>query len=272
MKKENLKYLLELVDDNQPGIKEEIITQLVNYGKDLEMDLEEFSYLLTTKRREIIDPILEKNRRKKLTEDWIKLKFINDFYPKLEYALRLIAQYQLGYKAFDKTVHLIDSLAMEFNAYNPLGDEVDLAAFLFKQKGISGNRIDYYNPLNSNIFYAIKEKRGIPITLCSLYMLVGSRLNMKIEGCGFPGHFLSKINVDGLIVLVDCFKSGKLIYNEDLDAMKGISREVLHSIINRKVPAEDIIRRVLNNLINAYNRRKETLNEELFTQLLTAHL
>lgn len=268
-KRTNLKYLLNLIDDEQPGIGENIVRELQNYGLDLEEDLSEYKDILTPEKYELLNPIIDANRKKTLMQGWVKLKFIQDSIAKLEYALRLIVQYQSGPQAFQQTLELLDSLAIEFSTTYTYGSEMDLSVFLFQIKKISGNREDYYDPLNSNLHHAITQKKGIPITLCSLYMLVGNRLNMDITGCGLPGHFLARINMGEEEVYIDCFNGGKISYREELVNIRGISKEAIYKIIDHRWSGTDIIKRVLNNLVNAYNRREETGKADLFNHLIT---
>ena len=63
---------------------------------------------------------------------------------------------------------------------------------LFEIEGFGGNQEDYYDPRNSFLNDVIDRKTGIPITLSLLYMEVASRVGLKLEGVGMPGHFIVK--------------------------------------------------------------------------------
>lgn len=268
MDKDQLQYLVELIDDEQHEVREEILKKLSNYGYNLENDLQTYSDLLDKNRLNLIKPIIEENRRKWLYKNWISIFFVNDKKEKIEKALSLIAKFQYGLENNFETSNLLDELAREFFIYFPFGDEVDLAKFLFQNKGITGDKKDYYNPLNSNVVYAIKNRRGIPLTLALIYILVGYRLDMKIEGCDLPTHFFAKINVDNEIILVDCFNGGKLIYEMDILKTGNVSEKFAVSFLHQDADAETIIKRILNNLLNAYKSKKEEENEMLFKKIL----
>jgi len=268
LKKSDLKYMLQLIDDEQIEIRNEVLQQLEKYGSSLEIDIKEFSSLLDEQKRQIIDPLIKKNRINKIKEEWYKLQYITDEYAKLEYAHRLIAQFQYGNEAFTESLKCLDETAVEFSAHFPYGNEIDLANFLFQKKAISGNKNDYYNPYNSNVLFALKERKGIPITLCTLFILIGNRLNMHIEGCNFPGHFLAKIVIDGDVILIDCYNKGKLIYEEEIGEVRGFQPNMLNDIIHRTTDINAIIRRTVNNLINAYRHKKDNECELLFETLL----
>ncbi len=63
---------------------------------------------------------------------------------------------------------------------------------LFRELGYVGNRDNYYDPRNSFLNDVIDRRTGIPITLCILYMEVGKRLGLPLEGVAFPRHFTKK--------------------------------------------------------------------------------
>ena len=48
-----------------------------------------------------------------------------------------------------------------------------MRTYLFNELAFLGNRNDYYNPDNSFMHKVIEYRRGIPITLSVLMMLVG---------------------------------------------------------------------------------------------------
>ncbi len=64
------------------------------------------------------------------------------------------------------------------------------ADFFAGELGISGDTETYDNPDNCHLDQILLRRRGIPVSLCALYMLVGRRLDLSIRGVGFPGHFV----------------------------------------------------------------------------------
>jgi regulator of sirC expression with transglutaminase-like and TPR domain len=61
---------------------------------------------------------------------------------------------------------------------------------LFEELGFHGSRGDYYNRSNSYVNEVLDDREGIPITLSVVYMELARRLGLRVEGVGFPGHFL----------------------------------------------------------------------------------
>ena len=85
---------------------------------------------------------------------------------------------------------------------------------LFEIEGFRGNQEDYYDPRNSFLNDVLDRKTGIPITLSVLYMEVGRRIGLKIEGVGMPGHFVVKCKHNGAEIFVDTFEHGEILLEE----------------------------------------------------------
>lgn len=62
--------------------------------------------------------------------------------------------------------------------------------YLFEEQGFRGNEEEYEDPRNSLLHEVLARRTGIPITLSLVYLEVGRRLGLPVEGIGFPGHFL----------------------------------------------------------------------------------
>jgi regulator of sirC expression with transglutaminase-like and TPR domain len=85
---------------------------------------------------------------------------------------------------------------------------VALNQFLFEELGYRGNTDDYYDPRNSYLNDVIDRKTGIPITLSILYMELGRRVGLPLEGISFPGHFLVRLRLRGGTLVLDPFAGG----------------------------------------------------------------
>lgn len=65
-----------------------------------------------------------------------------------------------------------------------------LAEFLNLDQRLRGNDDDYYNVRNSLLPAVIESRLGIPISLALVYIVVGRRAGLEIDGIGLPGHFI----------------------------------------------------------------------------------
>lgn len=93
---------------------------------------------------------------------------------------------------------------------------VALNDFLFDEQGFSGNTEDYYDPRNSFLNEVLDRKLGIPITLSILYIEIGRRIGLVLQGISFPGHFLVKTETDEGDIVLDPFLGGAVLSEEDL--------------------------------------------------------
>ena len=270
--KNQLPYLLNLIDDDTDIVRTSILDELTKYGLSLEIDIKEYYSILSENSRLLIKPLLENNRREWFLSNWSKWEHESDDYNRLETAVNMISIYQLGMDRRSSLHYMLDKLAGEFLSSKHLNDECDLAYFLFEEKGLKGDKEDYYSPLNSNPVYAIEKKKGLPITLCIIYMLVGNRLGFKIEACNFPGHFMSKIRIDDETVLVDCFNEGRMLFENNIRKLAKDSADAVMDIVNMKTSTVSIINRVINNLINAYENQNDKINAEFFRSILELNL
>jgi len=136
------------------------------------------------------------------------------------------------------------------------GDAVGaLNKFLFEELGFAGNQSDYYDPRNSLLSDVLDRRTGIPITLSLVYMEVGRRAGLRVEGIGLPGHFIVRAEgTEGEPVLVDPF-NGKVVDADDcqerLDAIYG-GQAPLSDEHLKPVPTREILARLLRNLKGTY--------------------
>ncbi len=85
---------------------------------------------------------------------------------------------------------------------------VALNQFLFEELGFSGNTGDYYDPRNSYLNDVMDRRTGIPITLAVVYIELGRRIGLPLEGVSFPGHFLVRLRLRGGMLVLDPFTGG----------------------------------------------------------------
>jgi len=156
---------------------------------------------------------------------------------------------------------------------------------LFEKVGIEGDRLDYYNPMNSYIHQVLKRKRGNPITISVIYMAVAWRLGLELTGVNSPRHFLVQIRTKGregslsgaLYQYIDPFNGGKLLSLEEaLDKFSmdipddDSSPEQLRRSLLSPAPALKIYSRMLRNLVIANTLKGLEDDAVLFSEALEA--
>ena len=124
-----------------------------------------------------------------------------------------------------------------------------LSEFLSGELEFRGNAADYYCERNSLLPRVIENRAGIPITLTLLYMMVGSRAGMKIEGINLPGHFIARHGE----VYFDPFHEGRILARRDVEGIllrQGLALKDCHL---RPATHRQVILRILANLYYVYD-------------------
>ncbi len=149
--------------------------------------------------------------------------------------------------------NLLDGLAQDFRDSGAEPVPSALAEFLFSERGFRGAESDYYDPGNSDLVQVIEKGRGIPITLASIFMLVGHRLGLSIQGCDVPEHFLTRAQEGDQDIIIDCFDGGRILDRDRLAQLELKYAPDFSRLLRSTASPEAIVARVLRNLINAYH-------------------
>lgn len=259
-------YLLELLDDESEKVRYAVLKELLNFGDTLEDELIRLS--ISSQKKRQVRVLLHEQHRLWLQENWASWFEITEDKKKLELALSLLAEFQSDRKVPQRLTPLLNQLAQEYEETFVEKDALLLSHFLFEQKKIKGAENNYYHPDHSNLVYVIEQKRGLPISLACVYILVGNRLGLNIEGCNFPGHFLAKAITSEETFYVDCFNQGQILDEENFIALDEQSAEILKEILLVPADAQTIVRRVLSNLVHAYQHIGHQKNSLFFSRLL----
>ena len=162
----------------------------------------------------------------------------------LEYA-------RFAYPELDVNAYLDRLAAMAESVAGPT--HLDLRKVVAIREGLGGDIDNYYDPRNSYLNEAMDRRKGIPITLAVVWMEVGRRAGITVQGVGLPGHFL--IYAAGQ--LVDPFGGGEAIGADEAAALfaenfGGAPR--LNPEWLEPVTSESMLERMLGNLSEAYRR------------------
>ena len=259
--------LIKLLDDESDVVREEVMRGFTTFGPSLADEIKRQHLSLTDAQRRLLQPLLDASGREWLRQVWQSWFTIESDKKRLETALAILADF-LSSRIHPLTLEAaLDQLAQRFTSQGAQVNAIELASFLFYQQGLKGAPPDdYYNPQNSNLIYVIEQKRGIPISLTCLYILVGHRVGLVIEGCNFPGHFLAIAPVRQRRVLVDCFNGGRLIQEKDLARIK--ADITIEDILRLQCQSAVIIARILRNLRHAYQQAGKDQDAQLMSELL----
>jgi regulator of sirC expression with transglutaminase-like and TPR domain len=176
-----------------------------------------------------------------------------DEYPQLDVS-RYLAQLE------DMATALKQRLPTDANVARSI---VVLNRFLFEEQGFRGNAADFYDPRNSFLSDVLERKRGNPAALAVLYMEVGRRAGLPLDGIVFPGHFLVKCQMGEGVAILDPYAGGSSLDVGDLQQRVKLLRDGVEPpkavVVGMLTSAskKEILVRMLRNLKEIYTRRKD---------------
>jgi hypothetical protein len=278
----NLIHILKLLDDESAKVRQRVWEQLEANLPAWEGDIRARLPQLAEAPRRRLEELLAGRARRGFRRSWLRWRELPGDMEKLEAALGGLSWYLAEDRAGRKRAGdgdapvnrerratgradagqtprhpalgpLLDGLARAYGEANATPSPRTLAAFLFVEQGFQGSENEYYDPGNSDLVQVIERRRGIPISLACVFMLVGHRLNLPIFGCDVPEHFLTRAREGGNDLIIDCFDGGKVLENESLAQLERKYAPAFARLVREPATPEAIVARVLRNLINAFH-------------------
>jgi len=169
------------------------------------------------------DPVLRR-RAQEITQHFAREKADDRFLAfclsegndlNLEQGAWLLAQTQYPDINIEAYQALFDSYAGELLERVDLRADADqlLSAFnnyVFDVLRFKGNEQNYYDPENSYLNRVVDRRKGNPINLCLVYLMLARRLRLPLAGIGLPGHFICRYQTPSEEYYIDVFNHGKL--------------------------------------------------------------
>lgn len=168
--------------------------------------------------------------------------------PRLDLAVLAIAQLQDTPPDEQAVLAQLDVWADRVHTRADRGRLDALVSVLSEDEGFEGDQLTYLAPENSYLDRVIERRKGLPITLTVLFMEVGRRAGLEVQGLGLPGHFIARLDDE----LFDPFHGGRRLSLEDVEALVAKSGAKLEQRHLSPVGPRAICWRMLNNLKNGF--------------------
>lgn len=142
-----------------------------------------------------------------------------------------------------------------------------LSQYLFVDCGFDGDTEDYYQPDNSYLNKVLERKKGLPISLSVLAVLVSKRVGLPIVGVGLPCHFIAMHSDPINPVLFDPFHHGRILTRDQcIQLVKGFGLEFEERFL---FPAtgREILVRMIQNLIQVYKKADDEIRAQQLTDI-----
>jgi len=138
--------------------------------------------------------------------------------------------------------------------------------------GFRGNEKAYYDPRNSFLNDVLDRRLGIPLTLGIVFLEVGWRLGLPLQGVNFPHHFLVRFKGHGTDFLIDAYDGGRIRFQDQaqefLDRVYGGMVRVQSDFL-RTATRRDMLARLLGNLRGLYGRTGDARRTRWVTERMT---
>ncbi|MFT6845786.1 MAG: regulator of sirC expression with transglutaminase-like and TPR domain [Flavobacteriales bacterium] len=281
-----IKALINLIDDPDVLIYQQIRERLIELGEPIISSLEnvwEFNthgVIFQDRIEDIVHQIQFKQIKRDLTA-WVQEGATD-----LLQGVLIINRYQYPDLDTDAVIHQIKSISrqvwIELNENLTALEKVRIINHvIFNTLGFKGNKKKYHSPNNSYLSSVLETKKGNPLSLSILYMLIANQLEEPIFGINLPHHFLlAYIDNHNIAQLVNDYDSDVLFYINCFGGGSILHRKEIEDFLNRiDVPHNqqyfesctplDMAVRMLNNLIQAYSNEGLSDKKTELKQLLS---
>ncbi len=140
---------------------------------------------------------------------------------------------------------------------------------LFHEFGLHGNADNYTDPRNSYLDQVLARRKGIPISLSIVYLLVAERVGLQLEAVALPGHFMVGCYEENVPFFVDPFNAGVfLTAGEVFQFLRQHSDNPSISDL-APTPVREVLCRCCRNLANHYRVIHDLGHARLFAGFVT---
>lgn len=252
--------LLRLLDDDTPAVRAMVAEKIREFGGDVSEMLLECPHPLSTEEKEILSDLLKPARRENLLLDWEVpqrgWRVMHDDWEHLECCLRQISDFlHDGVSVRPPLPDQLDMLAEEASPAAEVAGVDGLRLFLFESGRFQGNETSYNDPRNTDLAWCIENGTSNPIGLSLIFILVGQRLGLEVEGVNYPGHFLCRVHHGGQPLLVDCFDQGQIHSIHQIMARTHALDEETFLLSQSVATPGEILMRCLRNLESAFTKQ-----------------
>jgi regulator of sirC expression with transglutaminase-like and TPR domain len=273
MEEPAIKAMIQLLDDSDSEVVQLVEAQMRSLGSAiipvLEAEWEQLSFnpYLQTKIEDLIHEFQLELLKSRLTHwkeggsmDLLEGMWIISTYRYPEYSFADL-QAQMEQLYFEVWPQMREDL-------HPIDQLKILNAVMFDQLKFGANTKNFHAANNSFINVVLDSKKGNPISLCVIYMWIAQRLGMPIYGVNLPNLFVLTYKKDELQFYINVFNKGLIFNKTDIDNYIAQLNLEPNDIYYQPCSNLEIVRRVLRNLIMAYEKAGDDTYKDELTDLI----
>ena len=273
MEESEFKALVSLLEDDDPSVIRMVTDKILSLGNDivpfLESEWESNFNSIVQERIEDITHLLQFEQVKERLKNW----FESDDQDLLE-GMWAIATYQYPDLVLEKLKQEIEQIYYEMwlnfkPGLHPYDQVKILNGLMFHTYKFSSNLKNFHSPSNSYINCVLETKKGNPISLCIIYLIIATKLKLPVYGVNLPNLFvLTYKDPKYPQFYINAYNKGIIFSREDIENyIKELKLEPRDNFFEPCTNPE-IIRRIFRNLIQSYKKAGESEKELEVSELL----
>jgi regulator of sirC expression with transglutaminase-like and TPR domain len=272
MDDKQIKAIIALLDDDDPEVLAHIESQILAIGTDMVPHLEEawennFNPKLQKRIEDIVHRLQFEAVKQRLL-DWKKGHSHDLLQGMWAVATYIYPDYELS-ALRQEVEQLYYDIWVEFKPQMHPFDQIKVLNSIFYNKlRFRANTKNFHSPSNSMVNAVIETRRGNPITLSVIYMLLAQRLKLPVYGVNLPNLFVLTYKNDDIQFYINTFNKGLIFSRADIDNFVGQLNLSPAPDYYEPCSHLDIVLRNLRNLNDAFERQGDTTRMEETRMLL----
>ena len=258
MKESEIKALVVLLDDEDHEVVNHVEEKIMSIGTSviplLEQEWEStFNPIIQNK----IEDLVHELQFELLKERFLQWKEKED--SELLEGLWIVATYLYPDLELSEISKEVDQLYHEL--WRHMEDEMTpydrIKVFnevFFNQFKFRANTRNFHSPANSMINAVLETRKGNPISLCAVYLLLAQKMKLPIYGVNLPNLFILTYQVGEESFYINVFNRGLIFTRADIDNYLESLQLEKQDIFYDPCSNLDIILRALRNLIVSFEK------------------
>ncbi|MEY2760581.1 MAG: hypothetical protein RLZZ96_481 [Bacteroidota bacterium] len=268
-----IKAMIHLLDDSDQEVVSMVEQQIRTLGPSIipvlesEWEAESLNPLLQTKIENLIHDFQWQSVKTRL-QVWKESGGMD-----LLEGMWILATYRYPDYTYEQLKLEMDQLYYEVwpqmrEELHPMDQVKVLNTAIFEQLKFGPNSKNFHAANNSFINNVLSSKKGNPISLCVIYMWIAQKLGLPIYGVNLPNLFVLTYKQNGLQFYINVFNKGLIFNKIDIDNYIAQLNLTPNEIYYNPCSNLEIIRRVIRNLMMAYEKAGEQDYKDELTELI----
>jgi regulator of sirC expression with transglutaminase-like and TPR domain len=272
MTENELKALVSLLDDEDKQITAHVEEKILSLGTEaipfLEKEWESNLSPMVQSRIEELIHTLQYDLVKERLKNWYESKDQD-----LLTGMWITATYQYPDIELEKLKQELEQIYyetwLEFRPDLYAFDQIKVInSVIFNKLKFGANTKNFHSPGNSMINVVLETRKGNPITLSVIYMLVAQKLKLPVAGVNLPNLFILTYKDDNHQFYINTFNRGLIFSKQDIENYINELHLVPQTSFFEPCSSLEIIRRALRNLVMSFEKMGEHAKADEVKMLL----